>query len=98
MKQDIRDLSQAEMEQAFAALGMEKFRAKQVHEWLWKKSAQAEVKPTAVVRQARETMLARMNWPEVPKSLATYSATISPPLLGASNNPPAVAPSWNNEM
>jgi 23S rRNA (adenine2503-C2)-methyltransferase len=38
-KPDIRKLSLAELEDWFKASGQQKFRAKQVYEWLWQKSA-----------------------------------------------------------
>lgn len=38
-KKDIRSLSPEELRQALASLGEPAFRAGQVHEWLWKKSA-----------------------------------------------------------
>ena len=40
-KQNIRDLSLDEMKQYFASNGEKAFRAKQVYEWLWKKSARS---------------------------------------------------------
>lgn len=39
VKQDIRALTLEQLTQAVVALGEKAFRAKQVHEWLWKKSA-----------------------------------------------------------
>ncbi|HLP21385.1 MAG TPA: hypothetical protein VK174_13830, partial [Chitinophagales bacterium] len=39
VKNDIRKFSEEEMVAEFAKMGEPKFRAKQVHEWLWKKSA-----------------------------------------------------------
>ena len=38
-KKDIRKLSRTELEGLFVALGEKAFRARQVYEWLWKKSA-----------------------------------------------------------
>lgn len=38
-KRDIRKLKQEELEQFFVSKGEKAFRAKQVYEWLWKKSA-----------------------------------------------------------
>lgn len=40
-KQNIRDLSLDEMKQYFVSNGEKAFRAKQVYEWLWKKSARS---------------------------------------------------------
>jgi 23S rRNA (adenine2503-C2)-methyltransferase len=39
VKQDIRKLSLEQMKEAFVASGEKAFRAKQVYEWLWRKSA-----------------------------------------------------------
>jgi len=36
---NIRHLSAAELETYFQSIGDKKFRAKQVHEWLWQKHA-----------------------------------------------------------
>lgn len=41
IKSDIRRFSEEEMVAEFAKMGEPKFRAKQVHEWLWKKSARS---------------------------------------------------------
>ncbi|ARK10304.2 23S rRNA (adenine(2503)-C(2))-methyltransferase RlmN [Fibrella sp. ES10-3-2-2] len=41
MKQDIRKYSPAQLTDWFKANGEQAFRAKQVHEWLWKKSARS---------------------------------------------------------
>jgi 23S rRNA (adenine2503-C2)-methyltransferase len=38
-KKDIRKLSREELEQVFVSMGEKAFRAKQVYEWLWKRSA-----------------------------------------------------------
>jgi 23S rRNA (adenine2503-C2)-methyltransferase len=38
---DIRTLSLDELSSALLALGEKPFRAKQIHEWLWKKSARS---------------------------------------------------------
>ena len=38
-KKDMRSLSEAELIAAFKEIGEPSFRAKQIHEWLWKKSA-----------------------------------------------------------
>ena len=41
LKNDIRRFSVQELEAEFEKLSEPKFRAKQVHEWLWKKSARS---------------------------------------------------------
>ncbi|MEN0005022.1 MAG: 23S rRNA (adenine(2503)-C(2))-methyltransferase RlmN [Bacteroidota bacterium] len=40
-KKDIRKMSLPELEELFVGMGEKKFRAKQVYEWLWKKSARS---------------------------------------------------------
>lgn len=74
MKQDIRELSQAEMEQAFAALGVEKFRAKQVHEWLWKKSAQSFEQMTNLSKSFREALTNHFSFDLLQESIAQKSS------------------------
>ena len=43
-KIDIRQLSLEELISKIAELGEKKFRAKQIHEWLWKKEQQVLTK------------------------------------------------------
>ena len=43
-KIDIRQLSLDQLTEKLTALGEKPFRAKQVHEWLWKKELQALMK------------------------------------------------------
>ena len=53
-KKDIRQLSQAELEEVFKELGEPKFRARQVYEWLWKKSAFSFDAMTNLSKQLRQ--------------------------------------------
>ena len=39
MKKDIRDISQEDLEKFFFENNLQKFRLKQLQEWLWKKGA-----------------------------------------------------------
>ena len=51
---DVRALSEAELIDEFKKLGQPKFRAKQVHEWLWKKGVYSFDKMTNLPKQTRE--------------------------------------------
>lgn len=53
---DIRSLSLAELTEAMAALGEPKFRAKQIHEWLWQKSARSFEEMTNLSKPLREKL------------------------------------------
>ncbi|MCB9267385.1 MAG: 23S rRNA (adenine(2503)-C(2))-methyltransferase RlmN [Lewinellaceae bacterium] len=53
-KKDIRQLSQSELEEVFKGIGEPRFRAKQVHEWLWKKGAHSFDAMTNLSRKLRE--------------------------------------------
>ncbi len=55
-KQDIRALSLDEIMPIFVSLGQQKFRAKQVYEWLWKKSAHSFDEMTNLSKELRETL------------------------------------------
>ncbi|OIN57733.1 23S rRNA (adenine(2503)-C(2))-methyltransferase RlmN [Arsenicibacter rosenii] len=56
MKQDIRKLSAVQLKDWFTANGEQGFRAKQVHEWLWKKSAQSFDQMTNLSKTTREKL------------------------------------------
>ena len=53
-KKDIRQLSQLELEDLFREIGEPKFRAQQVHEWLWKKGAHSFDAMTNLSKKLRE--------------------------------------------
>ncbi len=55
-KRDIRRLSLAEIEEFFISIGDKKFRAKQVYEWLWKKSAKDFDQMTNISLQTRDLL------------------------------------------
>ncbi|GAB3891073.1 dual-specificity RNA methyltransferase RlmN [Spirosoma agri] len=56
MKQDIRKLTAAQLKDWLAQQGEPGFRAKQVHEWLWKKSAQSFEQMTNLSLPMRELL------------------------------------------
>ena len=53
-KKDIRQLSQSELEEVFKGIGEPRFRARQVHEWLWKKGAHSFDAMTNLSKKLRE--------------------------------------------
>ncbi len=53
-KKDIRQLSRLELEEFFKGIGEPKFRAGQVHEWLWKKGAHSFEEMTNLSKKLRE--------------------------------------------
>ena len=53
-KKDIRQLSQLELEDLFREIGEPRFRAQQVHEWLWKKGAHSFDAMTNLSKKLRE--------------------------------------------
>jgi 23S rRNA (adenine2503-C2)-methyltransferase len=56
VKQDIRALTLEEITPLFVNLGQQKFRAKQVYEWLWKKSAHSFEEMTNLSKELRDTL------------------------------------------
>lgn len=56
VKKDIRALELAEVEEFFLSHNEKKFRAKQVYEWLWKKSAHAFSEMTNLSMSVRELL------------------------------------------
>ncbi len=54
--QDIRKLSKEELTAAFAEMGEPKFRAAQVYEWLWQKSARSFEEMTNLSKPLREKL------------------------------------------
>lgn len=55
-KRDLRSLSEKELVDTFAQIGEPAFRAKQIHEWLWKKSATEINQMTNISLKTREWM------------------------------------------
>ncbi|SOD88605.1 23S rRNA (adenine(2503)-C(2))-methyltransferase RlmN [Spirosoma fluviale] len=56
MKQDIRKLTAVQLKDWFTKNGEQGFRAKQVHEWLWKKSASSFEQMTNLSLSTREVL------------------------------------------
>ncbi len=56
VKRDIRALSLEEITPLFLEMGQQKFRAKQVYEWLWKKSAHSFEEMTNLSKDLRDTL------------------------------------------
>jgi len=73
MKRDIRELTQQEMAEAFAQLGVEKFRSKQVYEWLWKKSAKSFEQMTNISKPFREQLTEHFSFDLLAESIAQIS-------------------------
>jgi 23S rRNA (adenine2503-C2)-methyltransferase len=55
-QKDIRSLSYSEIETFFLSSGEKKFRAKQVYEWLWKKSCRSFDEMTNIPKETREKL------------------------------------------
>lgn len=55
-KADIRQLGLPELKEAFVEMGEKPFRAKQVYEWLWKKSAHSFTEMTNLSKALREQL------------------------------------------
>jgi 23S rRNA (adenine2503-C2)-methyltransferase len=60
-KRDLRSLSEKELVDTFAQIGEPAFRAKQIHEWLWKKSATEINQMTNISLKTREWMAQNFN-------------------------------------
>lgn len=56
LKQDIRSFSKEELEALFLQMGEQRFRAKQVHEWLWQKGAVSFEQMTNLSKNLREKL------------------------------------------
>ncbi|AQG81158.1 23S rRNA (adenine(2503)-C(2))-methyltransferase RlmN [Spirosoma montaniterrae] len=56
MKQDIRKTSPAQLKEWLTQNGEQGFRAKQIHEWLWKKSAQSFEQMTNLSKPTRDLL------------------------------------------
>ena len=60
---NIRQLSEAEIEQYFEELGEKKFRAKQVYEWLWLKPVQHFEEMTNLSKDLRKKLSTEFSLP-----------------------------------
>lgn len=72
-KTDIRSLSLDALIAAFEDLGEKKFRAKQVYEWLWKKSAFTFSEMTNLSKSLRETL--EMKYQILPVSISSQQVS-----------------------
>lgn len=73
-KSNIRQLSLTQLEEYFATLGEKKFRAKQVHEWLWKKHAHSFEDLTNISKELRTTLAETFTFPALSVDTSQYSA------------------------
>lgn len=55
-KKNIRDLNLEELQEHFLSIGEPKFRAQQVHDWLWKKGASTYEEMTNLSKKLREKL------------------------------------------
>jgi len=56
MKKDIRDISQEDLEKFFSENNLQKFRTKQLNEWLWKKGASSFDQMSSLSKDLRELL------------------------------------------
>lgn len=74
VKNDIRKFSEEEMVAEFAKMGEPKFRAKQVHEWLWKKSARSFDEMTNLSKDLRAKMAEQFAFFSVTENIVQKSS------------------------
>ena len=73
-KSNIRHLSLSELEQYFERLGQQKFRAKQVYEWLWQKHAHSFEAMTNLSKELRQKLQDEFTLPALTVDATQYSA------------------------
>jgi 23S rRNA (adenine2503-C2)-methyltransferase len=73
-KKNIRQLSLSELEQYFETLGEQKFRAKQVYEWLWLKHAHSFEAMTNLSKDLRAKLTDNFSLPALTVDATQYSA------------------------
>jgi 23S rRNA (adenine2503-C2)-methyltransferase len=71
---NIRHLSLAELETWFTEKGEKKFRAKQVHEWLWQKHAHSFADMTNLSKELRQQLGEQFTLPALTVDATQYSA------------------------
>lgn len=71
---NIRHLSLAELETYFEELGEKKFRAKQVHEWIWQKQAMSFADMTNLSKDLRQQLGEQFTLPALSIDATQYSA------------------------
>ncbi|MBN8862566.1 MAG: 23S rRNA (adenine(2503)-C(2))-methyltransferase RlmN [Sphingobacteriales bacterium] len=72
--QNIRTLSLSDLEQYFEELGEKKFRAKQVYEWIWQKSALSVDAMTNLSKELRQRLKEDFTLPALSIDATQYSA------------------------
>ena len=73
MSLDIRKLDLEELSAELSKMGAPKFRAKQIHEWLWKKSASSFDEMTNLSKDFREELKKHFAFSTVKESMAQIS-------------------------
>lgn len=73
-KQNIRSLGAEELKQYFESIGEKKFRAKQVHEWLWKKNAQSFEDMTDLSKELRHQLSDKFDLPALTINTTQFSS------------------------
>ncbi len=74
MKQDIRKFSEAQLIAEFEKFSEPKFRAKQVHEWLWKKSARSFEEMTNLSKDLRTKLAEQFAFYSVTENIVQKSS------------------------
>jgi len=72
-QQNIRHLSQTELEAYFETMGEKKFRVKQVQEWLWQKHAHSFDDMTNLSKDLRTKLAAQFSLPALKADATQYS-------------------------
>lgn len=72
--QNIRDLSLKALEDFFIAIGEQKFRAKQVYEWLWQKGAQSFADMSNLSKELRQKLGSNFTLPALTTDLVQESS------------------------
>jgi len=73
-QKNIRHLSLGDLEQYFETIGEKKFRAKQVHEWLWQKQAMSFADMTNLSKELRQKLGEEFTLPALTIDATQYSA------------------------
>lgn len=72
--QDIRQLTLPQLQTTFEQIGEPKFRARQVHEWLWKKSARSFDEMTNLSKELRNKLSERFKLVAVEENIVQKSS------------------------
>ncbi|NDC43277.1 MAG: 23S rRNA (adenine(2503)-C(2))-methyltransferase RlmN, partial [Chitinophagia bacterium] len=71
---NLRDCSLAELETILETLGEPKYRAKQVHEWMWKKHAGSLEAMSNLPKTLRDKLSEQYNIPKVTVHHSSFSS------------------------